>query len=215
MCAVMSIVCMQYVFLALLYVPQFLITYIIFTRGSDKNFTKTSSDFSQNHWNNRTYEPLRLNVSCNHQDNYSQHQGQDYIWCVVSVIFSPVICGDGRVLLLCISICQTSSPRVEVHSDSDNCCSSDQAISERILSPPAVITSERAPDIADQRYLNCACRFCLFVHIVEASLSEPHVNGLSGAGCYGVLYVCRFLPSVQGAGDQIYLHLSTSRVYSF
>ena len=41
--------------------------------------------------------------------------------------------------------------------------------------------------------------------------SEPHINGLSGAGCYGVSYVHRSYVNfgLRGAGDQIHLRLST------
>ena len=54
-----------------------------------------------------------------------------------------------------------------------------------------------------------------YIHtpLFGASLSEPHMNGLSGAGCYGCMYNSRSHVSfgLQGARDN-FLHLSTSRV---
>ena len=48
--------------------------------------------------------------------------------------------------------------------------------------------------------------------ITGASLSKPHTTVLSGAGYYGVSYVCRSYVNfgLWGAWDQVYLHLSTS-----
>ena len=47
--------------------------------------------------------------------------------------------------------------------------------------------------------------FCTLVF--GTSLCKPHIDGLLGAGCYGISYVCQFWPSE--FRDQIYLHLST------
>ena len=50
--------------------------------------------------------------------------------------------------------------------------------------------------------------------LIGASLSKPHINGLSGSCCYGVSYNCMSIRHTSiwppGGGDQIYLHVSTS-----
>ena len=48
-------------------------------------------------------------------------------------------------------------------------------------------------------------QFDMQIPSIGASLSEPHINGLSGAGCYGVSYVRRSYVNfgLRGSGDQI------------
>ena len=49
--------------------------------------------------------------------------------------------------------------------------------------------------------------------IIGANLSKPHINGLHGAGCYGVACVRSYVNfGLRAVGGHIYLHLSTSRV---
>ena len=47
--------------------------------------------------------------------------------------------------------------------------------------------------------------FDMQIPSIGASLSEPDINGLSGAGCYGVWYVRQSYANfgLQGSGDQI------------